>query len=142
MPAIEKPSAGRRAWQPLGSSAILPNAASLFGAAEQRGAVPRPFCWREPSAHLRLPMRPVRAHLRGAAADLGSAADGLRSLRRPDPPAPVAGAIHPQGRRLVRDRLSLRRPEKGDGGREEVDRRSFDGLDDDRDGRGLERDVL
>jgi hypothetical protein len=61
----------------------------------------------------------VRAHLRGAAADLGSAADDLRSLRRTDPAAPGRGTVHPEGRWLVRYRLPLGGAEERDGGREE-----------------------
>src|SRR5581483_1858372 len=46
-------------------------------------------------------MREVRRALRVPAADVGSAADRLRKVRRPDRARDLGGRLHPQRRRLV-----------------------------------------
>src|SRR5712691_7193692 len=51
--------------------------------------------------------------LRDPPAHLGSAAHDVRGVRRRDPSPALPGALHPQGRRLVRHRLSLRGEEEG-----------------------------
>src|SRR5262249_41455726 len=126
-----------RAWQPLRPSAILPSTTAPDGRGRLGVGRPgAPFLLEGTSAHVRLPLRPMRAHLRGAAAHLRVATDDMRSLRRPDSPTPRPSPVHPEGWRLVRHRLSLRGSEEGDGGREEVERRGFHlDLDDERHGR-------
>src|SRR2546427_4646002 len=51
--------------------------------------------------------------LRDPPAHLGSAADDVRGVRGRGPSPALSGAVHPQGRRLVRHRLSLRGEEEG-----------------------------
>src|SRR5260370_26710203 len=58
-------------------------------------------------------MPEVSPRLRNAPAHYRARARALRSLRRPDPPAPLGDPVHPEGRRLVRHRLSVRGPEEG-----------------------------
>src|SRR6266849_9781402 len=54
-------------------------------------------------------MPEVSPRLRNAPAHHRARARDLRSLRRPDPPAPLGDPVHPEGRRLVRHRLSVDR---------------------------------
>src|SRR3989442_5590320 len=51
--------------------------------------------------------------LRDPPAHLSSAADDVRGVRGRGPSPALSGAVHPQGRRLVRHRLSLRGEEEG-----------------------------
>src|SRR5213594_3023997 len=51
--------------------------------------------------------------LRDPPAHLSSAADDVRGVRGRGPSPALPGAVHPQGRRLVRHRLSLRGEEEG-----------------------------
>src|SRR3989454_7231033 len=51
--------------------------------------------------------------LRDPPAHLSSAADDVRGVRGRGPSSALSGAVHPQGRRLVRHRLSLRGEEEG-----------------------------
>src|ERR1700681_4011858 len=74
-------------------------------------------------------MPEVSPRLRSAPAYHRARARDLRSLRRPDPPAPLGGAVHPEGRRLVRHRLSVRGAEEGHVVRLRV---RFEGLDGER----------
>src|SRR6266571_1388811 len=62
--------------------------------------------------------------LRDPPAHLSSAADDVRGVRGRGPSPALSSAVHPQGRRLVRHRLSLRGEEEIVGGRwREEDRR-------------------
>src|SRR2546425_4472890 len=71
-------------------------------------------------ADLRIPMRKMSAPLRGPAADHRAGPDDLRGLWRPRQAPALLGPVHPQGRGLVRHRLSVRVAQKGQGIRVEA----------------------
>src|SRR2546428_13973573 len=71
-------------------------------------------------ADLRIPMRKMSAPLRGPAADHRAGPDDLRGLWRPRPAPALLGPVYPQGRGVVRHRLSFRIAQKRQGIRVEA----------------------
>src|SRR5262245_19770790 len=114
-PQLKSLSAGRR-LDTLGSLVLYMRTRRH----RRRGSWCSPFSLEEPGAEVRLRVRRFEAGLRGAAAHLGGTPHRLPVLRRAGQATPLPRPVHPEGRRLVRDRLPLGVPEEGDGGREEV----------------------